>query len=327
MQSGRAERRDTLMDKAILLAVAASVCTATASVCQRKGAKDNETAGFDARLLVRLARRPAWLLGIAAMIGGFIFQITALRFGDLSQVQPILAAELLFVFGYLAVAGTRRVTGRDWLAAAAMSAGIGVFLRLAAPSGGRLHAPGSSWLLAGLVTAGVVVAALAVAFGLGRRPGASPSRRAAVLGAATGISWGFMAAVIKELSAHLGGSPGAVVSAWSLYVLLAAGAVTMLLASHALAAGPLAASQPGFTILDPLAASLLGVFLFGEHIRTGPADLAGEALALAVVIAGAAALSRSSLIAGENAPPASEHQPAASSAASARELTALVRQL
>jgi hypothetical protein len=47
------------MDKAILLAVAASVCTATASLCQRKGARDNETTGFDARLLVRLARQPA----------------------------------------------------------------------------------------------------------------------------------------------------------------------------------------------------------------------------------------------------------------------------
>src|SRR5215467_12173683 len=184
------------MDKAILLAVAASVCTATASLCQRKGAKDNETAGFDARLLVRLARQPAWLLGIAAMIGGFVFQITALRYGDLALVQPILAAELLFVFGYLAVAGSRRVTGRDLLAAA-MSAGIGAFLRLAAPSGGRLHAPGSSWLLAGLAIAGTVAAALAVASGLGRRPGASRGRRAAVLGAATGISWGFMAAVIK----------------------------------------------------------------------------------------------------------------------------------
>jgi len=321
MQSGRAKRRDTLMDKAILLAVAASVCTATASLCQRKGAKDNETAGFDARLLLRLARRPVWLLGIAAMISGFAFQITALRFGDLAQVQPILAAELLFVFGYLAIAGTRRVTGRDLLAAAAMSAGIGVFLRLAAPSGGRLHAPGSSWLLAGLVTAGVVAAALAAALGLGRRPGASRGRRAAVLGAATGISWGFMAAVIKELSAHLGGGPGAVFSAWSLYVLLAAGAVTMLLASHALAAGPLAASQPGFTILDPLAASMLGVFLFGEHIRTGAADPAGEALALAVVIASAAALSRSSLIAGENASPSRQHQAALSSAASAAPAT------
>jgi drug/metabolite transporter (DMT)-like permease len=305
------------MDKAILLAVAASVCTATASVCQRKGAEDNETAGFDAMLLVRLARRPAWLLGIAAMIGGFIFQITALRYGDLSQVQPILAAELLFVFGYLAVAGTRRVSGRDLLAAAGMSAGIGVFLRLAAPSGGRPHAPASSWLLAGLVTAGVVAAALAVASGLGRRPGASRGRRAAVLGAATGISWGFMAAVIKELSAHLGGGPGAIVSAWSLYVLLAAGAVTMLLASHALAAGPLAASQPGFTILDPLSASLLGVFLFGEHIRTGAAALAGEALALAAVIAGAAALSRSSLITGENAPASRQYRATLSGAANA----------
>src|SRR5215468_9220265 len=322
MRRGPACRRGRLMGTAILLAVAASLCTATASVCQRAGARNTgPAAGFDARLIVRLARQPAWLLGIAAMIGGFVFQITALRFGDLALVQPILAAELLFVFGYLAVAGARRVTGRDLLAAAAMSAGIGVFLRLAAPSGGRLHAPGSSWLLAGLVTASVVVAALAVAFGLGRRPGAPRSRRAGVLGAATGISWGFMAAVIKELSSHLGGGPGAIVSAWSLYVLLAAGAVTMLLATHALASGPLAASQPGFTILDPLAASLLGVFLFGEHIRTDAAALAGEALALAVVIAGAVALSRSSLIAGQNAPPARQHHPALSSTASASPAT------
>ena len=141
---------------------------------------------------------------------------------------------------------------RDWLAAAAMSAGIGVFLRLASPSAGRLHAPGSSWLVSGLVTAAVVAAALVVGLGRGGRPGAAGSRRAAVLGAVTGISWGFMAAVIKELSSHLGGGPAAVLSNWSLYVLVAAGAATMLLASHALAAGPLAASQPGFTIFDPL---------------------------------------------------------------------------
>jgi hypothetical protein len=86
-------------------------------------------------------------------------------------------------------------------------------------------------------------------------------------------------------------------------VLLAAGAATMLLASHALAAGPLAASQPGFTILDPLSAGLLGVFLFSEHVRTGVFYLAGEALALAVVFAGASALSHSCLILGEDGNP------------------------
>ena len=104
---------------------------------------------------------------------------------------------------------------------------------------------------AGLITGGVVLAALAVAYGLRGRRGASRSRRAAVLGSATGISWGFMAAVIKELSSHLSDGIEALVTSWSLYLLLAAGAATMLLAAHALASGPLAASQPGFTILDP----------------------------------------------------------------------------
>ena len=110
-----------------------------------------------------------------------MYKRQALRYGDLALIQPILAAELLFVFGYLAVAGTRRVTGRDWLAAAAMSAGLGVFLGLASPSGGRLHAPGHSWLLAGLATAGVVLATLAVAVELDNRTGASAGRRAAAV--------------------------------------------------------------------------------------------------------------------------------------------------
>jgi hypothetical protein len=294
------------MEKAILLALAASFCTATASVAQRQGASSIPmTDGFDVRLIFRLARRPVWLLGVASMILGFVFQLIALHFGALALVQPILAVELLLVFGYMALAARRRVKvkRRDWLAAAAMSAGLAAFLGLASPSGGRLHASGAAWLLAGLVTLGVVLIALAVAFGTGSRAGATGSRRAAVLGSATGISWGFVAAVIKELSSHLDDGVGAIFSNWSPYVLVATGAATMLLASHALAAGPLAASQPGFTILDPLSAGLLGVFMFGEHIRTGPVYLAGEVLSLAIVIGGASALSRSCFILGEAGDP------------------------
>jgi len=36
--------------------------------------------------MLRLARRPVWLLGIVSMIGGFVFQITALRYGELALV-------------------------------------------------------------------------------------------------------------------------------------------------------------------------------------------------------------------------------------------------
>ena len=202
------------MDKAILLAVAAGLCTATSSVCQRLGASRTRSDGFGLLLIVRLARRPVWLAGIGCMILGFAFQVSALRFGALALVQPILALELLFVFAYMAVLGSRRVQLRDWLAAGGMSAGLALFLLAAAPSGGRPHAPGSSWWLAGLTTAGVVLASLAVAFGLGRRGGAQGSRRAAVLGAATGLCWGFVAAVIKEFSSQLGAGAGVIIPRW-----------------------------------------------------------------------------------------------------------------
>ncbi len=301
------EQRQEDMEKAIPLALLASVFTATSSVCQRLGARDSQPTGVDVWLLFRLARRPVWLLGIASMILGFVFQVAALHYGALALVQPILALELLFVFGYMAVLGSRTVRRRDWLAAAAMSSGLGLFLFAADPRGGRQHAPASLWLLAGLLTFGVVVVGLAVAFGLQRHSPRSESQRAAILGALTGISWGFVAAVIKEFSYHLGDGLTGVFTNWSVYVLVGVGAASLLLASHALAAGPLAASQPGFTILDPLAASLLGLFLFGEHFQAATADLALEALALALLVAGVTALSHSHLIVGEDgSQPASE---------------------
>jgi hypothetical protein len=302
--SGFGQGQGELMEKAIVLSVVASLCTATSSVCQRIGASRDEADEFDLRLLWRLARRPVWLLGLASMILGFAFQVSALHFGPLALVQPILALELLFVFAYMALPGRSRVTVhlRDWSAAAAMSAGIASFLGVASPSGGRLSAPATMWWPAGLGTLGLVVLALTVTYGPARRKVPSGPRRAAVLGAATGISWGFVAAVIKELSSRLGEGINAVTTTWPLYVLIVTGAATLVLSSHALAVGPLAASQPGFSILDPLWASLLGSLLFGEHLQTGALHLSLEALALAVIVVGVAVLSHSRLIADEDGP-------------------------
>jgi drug/metabolite transporter (DMT)-like permease len=306
------------MGLAVVLSLAASFCTATSSVCQRLGARSleaqgHQVKGFDIWLVFRLARQPAWLLGFASMLTGFALQVSALRFGPLALVQPILAMELLFVFGYLAVLHRRGVRWREWLAAAAMSAGISVFLRAASPSGGRANAPASLWWPAGLGTLGFVLAAIAVAWWQQRKKTVprqvAATRRAAILGVATGVGWGFVAAVIKELSSRLGDGPGAIFSNWSPYVLMVVGAATMILASHAMAAGPLAASQPGFTICDPSAAVLIGVFLFGERLQTRPADLAAELAGLVVVAIGVATLSHSRLITGQDAgpPPGADH--------------------
>ena len=345
------------MELAVLLSLAASLCTATASVCQRLGASQvsarqvsarpagnpagRDPPGFDLWLVFRLARQPAWLVGFCCMIGGFAFQVSALHFGPLALVQPILVTELLLVFGFLALragwqrteesgataSGTgpggagsngasrsgasrsrasrsrarwNRVGWRGWAAVIAMPAGVSVFLSAAAPSGGREHAPAQSWWLAGLISLAAVAAPAALAGGPRWRR--SPVRRAAALGVAAGVGWGFVAAVIKELSAHLTDGPAAIFGTWSPYALAVTGAAAMLLASHAMTAGPLAASQPGFTIGDPVTAIVLGVFLFGERLGASAADLTAEVLGLTVLAAGVWALSGSRLIT-DTAPP------------------------
>ena len=291
------------MERAVLFALFASFCTATSSVFQRFGAATAPPSrGFDLKLMLYLVRQPIWLAGVVSMIVGFGFQVVALHFGTLALVQPILATELLFVFGYMAIIGSRQVERSDWTAAAAMAAGLGVFLFTADPSGGSLHAPALQWWLAGISSLGLTAVVAATAF-IPLRHGspASPSRRAATLGIATGISWGFVAAVIKELSSHHG--VGQILTTWSPYVLVLVGAVSMLLASHALQAGPLPASQPGFTIVDPLVASLIGVFVFSEHFELSGIDVAVEVASLAALAWGAIKLSHSRLVHEATSPP------------------------
>ena len=64
MQSGRAKRRGKLMDKAILLAVAASVCTATASLCQQRPGPDHPGRSGKVKTLIPNGGR-----GLTAMPG------------------------------------------------------------------------------------------------------------------------------------------------------------------------------------------------------------------------------------------------------------------
>jgi drug/metabolite transporter (DMT)-like permease len=289
-----------VVDRAVLLAVAAGLLTAVSSTCQRLGAAQAPgDDSFSPTLILRLVRDRLWLAGVASMILGFLCQAAALHLGSLALVQPILASEMLFVFAFVAILSPRRVRGRDLAAAVAMAAGLGVFLFAADPHGGRAHAPATLWLLAAAAGTGLVVLLVLAAFltpSRRRLARSSPSRRAALLGAATGVSWGYLAAVIKELTAHTGHGVAGLLATWSPYVLVAVGIASMILSTNALRAGPLAASQPGFTIVDPLVASLLGVFIFRDRIDLSPGAATLEILAASVLVCGVLALSRSSLV-------------------------------
>jgi drug/metabolite transporter (DMT)-like permease len=295
----------------VALALTASVFTALASVAQHRAATPAPGQnGLGLQLIHHLLHRPVWFLGIASMILGFAFQVAALRVGSLSLVQPIIATELLIVFAIIALRHRHRVHVRDWLAALGMAIALGAFLALARPIGGHDHASGSMWVLAGISTFALAAVLALAAYVPGAR-GAHPSanRKAALLGIAAAAGFGFVAAVIKELSTHFAQGPVAVFSNWSPYILLLSGAASMFLASHAFQAGSLAASQPGLTVVDPLVASLLGVVLFGERLVLDPIVLAGELLALALLVGSVVLLSRSPLIRGEDASQARAESP------------------
>jgi drug/metabolite transporter (DMT)-like permease len=292
----------TVKLEVVVLALTASVFTALASVAQRRAAAPAPAQGRPSlRLIEYLLHRPVWFLGIASMILGFVFQVAALRVGSLSLVQPIIATELVLVFGIIAIRRRHAVRTRDWLSALGVAVSLGIFLALAKPEGGHDHASGFMWVLAGSATAALAAVLTAAAY-LSRARGAhsSSGRKAALLGIAAATGFGFVAAVIKELSTHFAQGPSAVFSNWSPYVLLLSGAASMFLASHAFQAGSLAASQPGLTVVDPLVASLLGVVLFGERLDLTPAALAGELVAFTVLVGSVILLSRSPLVRAED---------------------------
>jgi hypothetical protein len=286
----------------VLLALSASVFTALASVAQRRAAAPAPgELSFSWRLFTYLLRRPMWFLGIASLTLGFVSQVLALRFGSLTVVQPVIATELLIVFAFVAAQHPRATWRREWLSALGMVVGIGGFLALAQPTAGGRHPSAVVWVLAGVCTTFVAVA-LTFAAGAPRSQGraTSPNRKAALLGVAAATEFGFVAAVTKEFSAHLTLGLAGIFENWSPYVLVVTGIAAMYLASNAFQAGSLAASQPGLTIVDPLVASFLGVYLFGDRLDLSPWHLVGELTALGILVISVVVLSQSALIKGES---------------------------
>src|SRR5215470_15373187 len=147
-----------------VLALGASLANALTSVFQRLAV---ESAPANARLRLRLMthalRRGVWLLGFAMMIASFLFQAIALHIGRLSQVQPVLTIELVFLAAILAIWFRFRIGPREWIGALAVTAGLSGFLYFAHPEYGIAQPPLWKWGLAGAATVGFITVTVALA--------------------------------------------------------------------------------------------------------------------------------------------------------------------
>jgi drug/metabolite transporter (DMT)-like permease len=285
------DRKRNLM--VFILAVGASLANALTSVFQRMGVENApEETTLKLSLMTYAVRRGIWLLGFALMIVSFILQAIALHFGRLSQVQPILTLELVFLVVVLSVWFGFSVGPREWLGSLAAVGGLSGFLYCAHPQDGNLSPTFWNWVIAGAACAG----GIAVAVVLARR---GPRWwRAALFGTAAAVSYAFTAACTKVVSNYAAQDWVSLYRHGQTYALIVFGGLALFLTMNAYHAGPIVASQSTLVMVDPLASILIGVGLFGDDLRTGGAWGPLEAISLLVMFLGAFSLAHSPLVSG-----------------------------
>lgn len=274
-------------------AVSAALVSALAGIAQRLGLETAPAgSAMRLRLLTHALRRGVWLVGFALLLGQFVLQATALRFGQLSVVQPVLTMDLLFVVVLLAAFFHRRIGWREWSGAFAVVAGLGGFLALAAPAVGRGIPGSAAW---GAVTAvvGVAAAGLVVTTRWGPR-----WWRASAFGAASAVLFAYNAALTKATTTLVTQGWGHVFTHWEPYAIGLTGLVGFFLLQNALHAGPIAASRATMVTVNPLVSIAIGATVFHERLRTGHGFALAEAAALALLCLGGFVLAQSPLVTG-----------------------------
>jgi drug/metabolite transporter (DMT)-like permease len=270
------------------LALVAAFFFAVATVCEQRGAMEEPKDGaLRPGFLVRLVRKPIWLLGLGADALAYGAQAAALGVGQLVAVQPLLVASVVFALPLGARITHQHIGRREILGAAAVCAGLVVFRLVATPYGGHDDATAAAWVLGVAIIGGL--ATLLVLASLRRSRGV----RATMLGVSAGmILGGIVAALTKATVDRFDEGFEAVLSDWHIYALAGAALIGFLLAQASLQTGALAPAMTSETVLEALAGVVVGLFVLNERLDQSWAETIVSLVGLALVVVGLLVLAR-----------------------------------
>jgi drug/metabolite transporter (DMT)-like permease len=279
-----------------LCAALAALGNALANVMQRKASvEEAPDEPFGLTVMLRLVRSPVWILGFSGMVAAFALQAVALGLGELAAVEPVITLEVPLTLLVASYVFQRRLGRQEWTGIIIMTAAMITLVAALNPQAGdESNVSHIIYIVAGAGTAATIVALIA---------GARHGRvvwRTACLGAAAGASFGLTATLVKETVNKLTGHGIlAVLGTWQTYVAVGFGVFGVILMQWALHTGPLAAAQPGFTLMDPLVSILWGVLVYREATRTGAWLVLATVGAIGVGV-GVAVLARAPLLLAVN---------------------------
>jgi hypothetical protein len=275
---------------AVVAAVVSALFLGIASVADQRSTKQVQTRkALSPRIFADLARQPLWLAAILANIVGFALQVTALSFGSLALVQPLLVGDLVWavlISWYLRKRaniqrpGGPRADAIMFCGVGATTIGVAGFLAIGRPSAGNNHA--SLGTLPQLVIFLIIVVGGCLLLGA-KKPNLQPL----ALAVACGVCYGVAAFSVKLVTAEVGHGPGELFTDWPIYILLVVGPAGFLLNQDAFQEGTfLAPVQAILTSADPVISIALGILWLGVHVRNTPGAIAGQVASLLVMIAG-----------------------------------------
>jgi hypothetical protein len=271
----------------IVFALAAAFSNALNMVTQHIASISDPGHSKGWRFVRYLASNPLWLFGWLALGGSFIFQALALHNGQMSVVQPLLVTELVFALVLRRLWIRQQIRDVTWWAAAVTCGSLALFVAVSEPTGGQAQPTSSAWIGATVATGGAAVILALV----GLR--GSPVRRAATLGAATGILWALVATFIKAMTDTLTQfGPVGMFTHWPVYALIVGSIAAELLDQTALHVGPLSISQPLIVLVDPIVSIVLSVWVFAEVFTENAFRLSVGAASFVVMCAAATVLAR-----------------------------------
>lgn len=267
---------------AVVAALGSAGSFGLASALQHEQAAQHERR---AGLVLALARRPRWLVGVAADVLAVVLQAVALGLGAVSLVQPLLIAGLPVAVALSAALEHRRLHRSEGVGLGLCTAGLALL-------GPALSTTGTSRVptLHDGAVAAVVVGAAAV--GLLLIAHGQPRLAPAAMGLAAGVVIGAGSVLLAVCAGRVDDLPGLFRSVVP-YAAVAVGLLGLVLSQAAFQTGALGAPLASLSVAEPAVSVVLAVLVLHERLPRSPAHAAAAVAGTVLAVAGVLALSRS----------------------------------
>lgn len=315
---------------AAILALLSALSIAWGTVIRHNLSGTLEEGTSTLRGVAKTLKLPRWWLGSGLAIAGYVFQVAALAFGTLLLVQPLLVMKLMLTLPLAAKVNSRRISRSEMIWSVALTFAVATLVLLGKPTAGSTDIPTYlwGWALAagGVVTCGLYAAAVQwpnTGTGSGSNAGSGSNTsdspaiadrsstdnstgstsdtkqrgvlrqnpKALLLGTATGWLYGFVALLSKSVvDTYVNDGLVQLLLSWELWLLVALAVIGVGLQQAAFNAGPLQASLPAMTVVEPIVAFSLGYIVLGERFQAVGVQWVALFIALAAMISATIAL-------------------------------------